>query len=95
MPKEARFNPAPMQKIFESMPVRLSKRSIVTVPKYNKVQTMSTVKESSIKPTLEKQLLKYDVVSEFANASTGLSIGQLWQGDAVKAQKELRKYYDL
>lgn len=39
----------------------------------------------------EEHLTKYDVVGELGKAPPGLSIGQLWRGDAVKAEKDLQR----
>lgn len=36
---------------------------------------------------------RYEVVPAFANAQSGLTFGQLWQGEAVIAKKELAKIF--
>ena len=49
--------------------------------------------KNTSKKVLQDHVGKYDVVGELANASTGLTFGQLLRGDAAEAAKEIRRLF--
>ena len=51
----------------------------------------TTAKRSSAKEGLTEYVGKYNVISELANANTGLTFGQLIRGDGEKAKSDIKR----
>ena len=61
------------------------------VPKTAKKPKSKRKKRKSKKESIQEHVGKYNVITEFANAPSGLTFGQLIRGDAIEAVKMIRK----